>query len=94
MLCTAQSAARCSCCALLLQLVSLRQLADEPSCAWLTSAVCAVQALVQVLGQSEVAESTRGQVAGVLKGLQASNSQLLASLSSGDRSALSDLTNH
>ena len=49
---------------------------------------------MQVLSQTEVAEATRSQVSGTLKGLQASNSQLLASLSSGDRSALSDLTNH
>ena len=54
----------------------------------------ALQALVQALGQPQVDEGTRGQVAGVLKGLQASSSQLVSGLSAGERSALSDLTNH
>ena len=55
--------------------------------------VC-LQALVEVLGQEQVSAELRGQVANTLKGLQASNSQILQSLSARDRSALSDLTNH
>ena len=49
---------------------------------------------MQVLGQSEVEEGTRSQVAAALKGLQASSSPLMSNLSAGERSALSDLTNH
>lgn len=49
---------------------------------------------MEVLGQEQVSSDLRAQVANTLKGLQASNSQLLQSLSARDRSALSDLTNH
>ena len=48
---------------------------------------------MEVLGQEEVSLELRAQVANTLKALQASNSQLLTTLSARERSALSDLTN-